>query len=193
MWNGKNQMQMYRYRFYCAKWRRSAIGLMQTIQLTDSMAFSKRKISSCNKCNVPVFPRCRANAAAQALWMLFTQFSNSTFFCFIDVGLPSEKKRIHTKTKKKEKKINFDIMFRGLHPIPSTWLSCNEYASVRRAQSYGTQQPCILLHVNVYVQMAYLTWRLEQIRIAECRAQTEYVVAFRMLGYRLHNCTINND
>lgn len=43
------------------------------------MAFSKRKISSCKRCKVPVFPRWRAKAAAQALWMLFTQFSSSTW------------------------------------------------------------------------------------------------------------------
>lgn len=47
--------------------------------LTDSIAFSKRNISSCNKWRVPVLPRWRANAAAQAECILFTQFSSSTW------------------------------------------------------------------------------------------------------------------
>lgn len=50
-----------------------------TTLLTDSMAFSRRKISSCSRCSVPVLPRCRAKAAAQAEWMLLTQFSSSTW------------------------------------------------------------------------------------------------------------------
>lgn len=52
-------------------------------KLTDSIAFSNRKISSWSKWSVPVLPLWRANAAAQALWILFTQFSNST--CVWDV------------------------------------------------------------------------------------------------------------
>jgi len=39
----------------------------------------------------------------------------------------------------------------------------------------------------------HLTGRLEEIGIAERRAQTEDVVALGMLGYRLHNCTIHDN
>lgn len=58
--------------------------------LTDSRAFSTLNTSSDNKWNVPVFPRCLANAAAQAEWMLFIQFSNSTWqgACEKQVNLP---------------------------------------------------------------------------------------------------------
>lgn len=59
-------------------------------KLTDSIDLSRRKISSCSKCNVPVLPRWRANAAAQAEWMLFTQFSSSTWH-----GACTNKERRH--------------------------------------------------------------------------------------------------
>lgn len=39
----------------------------------------------------------------------------------------------------------------------------------------------------------HLTGRLEEIGIAERRAQTEDVVALGMLGYRLHNCTVHDN
>lgn len=47
--------------------------------LTESIALSKRPISSWRRWRVPVFPRWRANAAAHAECILFTQFSNSTW------------------------------------------------------------------------------------------------------------------
>jgi hypothetical protein len=53
--------------------------LLLVLVLTDSIALSRRKISSCSRCSVPVLPRCLAKAAAHAEWMLFTQFSSSTW------------------------------------------------------------------------------------------------------------------
>ena len=46
---------------------------------TDSMDRSRRRISSCSRWSVPVLPRWRAKAAAQAEWMLLTHVSNSAW------------------------------------------------------------------------------------------------------------------
>lgn len=43
------------------------------------MERSRRRISSWSKWRVPVFPRCRAKAAAQAEWILLTHVSNSAW------------------------------------------------------------------------------------------------------------------
>ena len=54
-------------------------GVLARAALTDSMERSSRKMSSWSRWRVPVLPRWRANAAAQALWMLLIQFSSSTW------------------------------------------------------------------------------------------------------------------
>lgn len=43
------------------------------------------------------------------------------------------------------------------------------------------------------MSFTYLTRCLEQIRIAECGAQTENIVASRMLRYGLHNSTVHDN
>lgn len=39
----------------------------------------------------------------------------------------------------------------------------------------------------------YLARRLKQICVAECSAQTEYVIAFRVFRYGLHYGTVDDD
>jgi hypothetical protein len=117
---------------------------------TDSIALSKRNISSCSKCNVPVLPRWRAKAAAQAEWMLLTQFSNSTCTAHENDGIERGKENgkklvyififalIRHREKERERESEMMMMIM-LQSTKNSWMCCDE----NKQQDVFLEEKCV--------------------------------------------------